>query len=191
MSQIAAALLAELEREAKTTRRVLERVPADRLAWKPHPKSMTLGQLAGHVAGIPGGMSRRARAEGMDMPQIPPAPAQPDTETDFAVILDAGIAEARDFLASLEDAEALTPWRMTHAGREIFAIPRIAMLRTMLLNHWYHHRGQLALYLRMLDVPVPAIYGRSADETPWLAKEEVKESAAVPGEQQGSSTGTY
>jgi len=180
MPTAAAALLDELEREAKPTRKILARVPGDKLAWQPHPRSMTLGQLAGHVAGIPGGMARRARGEGMDMPQSPPAPAQPDAGVDFVAKLDAGISEARDLLSSLEDDEAFAPWRMTTAGREIFAIPRIQMLRTMLFNHWYHHRGQLAVYLRMLDVPVPAIYGRSADETPWFPKEKDPEHAASP-----------
>lgn len=116
----------------------------------------------------------------MDAAQAPPGPAQPDAGVDFVAKLDAGISEARDLLSSLEDPEALAPWRMTYAGREIFAIPRIQMLRTMLFNHWYHHRGQLAVYLRLLDVPVPAIYGRSADETPWAPKEKEPERAAAP-----------
>ena len=178
MPTAAAALLDELEREAKPTRKILARVPGDKLAWKPHAKSMTLGQLAGHVAGIPGGMARRAREEGMDMPQSPPDPAQPDAGVDFVAKLDAGISEARELLSTLEDDEAFAPWRMTAAGREIFAIPRIQMLRTMLFNHWYHHRGQLAVYLRLLDVPVPAIYGRSADETPWWPKPDAEGAAS-------------
>ncbi|MDQ2979102.1 MAG: DinB family protein, partial [Acidobacteriota bacterium] len=115
MPTAAAALLDELEREARPTRKILARVPGDKLAWKPHPKSMTLGQLAGHVAGIPGGMARRARGEGMDMPQSPPGPAQPDAGVDFVAKLDAGISEARELLSTLEDDEAFAPWRMTAA----------------------------------------------------------------------------
>ena len=176
----AATLLAELEREAKATRRLLKRVPGEKLAWKPHPKSMTLGQLANHVASIPGGMSRRSRAEGMDVSQAPAgAPAQPEPGTHYVAKLDAGITEPRTVLSGLEDHDAAAPWRMTHGEREIFSVPRSEMLRTMLFNHWYHHRGQLALYLRMLDVPVPATYGRSADETPWEPREKTGEAAGV------------
>ena len=161
----AAALLAELEREAKTTRRVLERVPGDKLAWKPHERSMTLGQLAHHVASIPGGITRRAQSAGMDVAQVNPLPPQPDIGADFLATLDAGLAEAREFLNGWDETAESSVWRMTHGEREIVAMPRREVIRTMLLNHWYHHRGQLVLYLRMLDVPVPAVYGRSADET--------------------------
>lgn len=167
MPNAAAILLEELEREAKTTRRVLERVPAGELEWKPHPRSMTLGQLAGHVAGIPGSITRRARGEGMDVGETNGLPPQPESGTDFGAKLDAEVAEARDFLSTLDDRDAFATWRLTAGGREIFAIPRVAVVRTMLLNHWYHHRGQLVLYLRMLDVPVPMVYGRSADESPF------------------------
>jgi uncharacterized damage-inducible protein DinB len=165
-SDAAAALATELARESKTTRRVLERVPMDKLSWKPHPKSMTLGQLAVHVAGIPGGMANMARGEGFDASTRPPGPpAQPEEGTDFVAKLESGVAAARDVLASWSDEDARAIWRLSFGDREIFAIPRTQMVRTMLLNHWYHHRGQLALYLRMLDVAVPAVYGRSADES--------------------------
>ena len=126
-------MLEELRQEAATTRRVLERVPAEKLGWKPHPKSMSLGQLALHVAKIPGGVSRMAQLEEFDPSK---RGAEPDSPKDVV------------------------------GGKEVFRRPRIGVLRVMLLNHWYHHRGQLAVYLRMLDVPVPAIYGRSADEGP-------------------------
>ena len=162
---VAAALLAELDREARATRKVLERVPLEKLEWRPHAKAMSLGQLAGHVAGIPGNMARRARADGMDTAQANGSPAQPEAGTDFAAKLDAGLAETRDYLSQLDDNVASAPWRMTFGEEELRTMPRSEMLRMMLFNHWYHHRGQLALYLRMLDVPVPAVYGRSADET--------------------------
>lgn len=161
----AAALLAELDREAKTTRRVLERVPPDQLSWKPHPKSMTLGQLAGHVAGIPGNMAKLSGLGGHDASKSSGTPSQPEPGTDFPAILDAGLASAREVLGGWGESEATSSWRMKNGEREVFAIPRAQMIRTMLLNHWYHHRGQLVLYLRMLDLPVPAVYGRSADET--------------------------
>lgn len=164
MSTAAAALLAELEREAHATRKVLERVPREKLAWTPHPKSRTLGQLALHVASIPGHISRVAQRDGMDAANSGPGPAQPEEDIDLVAKLETGIGEARAFLSGLDDARASASWRMTFGDREVFTIPRLDVIRTMLLNHWYHHRGQLTVYLRLLDVPVPAVYGRSADE---------------------------
>lgn len=159
-----AELAAELQRESAATRRILERVPKDKLDWAPHAKSMTLGQLAIHVASIPGGMARMARGDGFDVSTRQPKPAQPDPATDFVGHLDAGLAEAKEVLSSWTDADANATWRLSHGDREMFAIPKRQMVRTMMLNHWYHHRGQLAVYLRLLDVPIPVIYGRSADE---------------------------
>jgi len=165
MPNPAAALLAELDREAPATRKVLERVPREKLEWRPHSKSMSLGQLANHVARIPGHISRLAQGDGVDASKSSGQPPQPDEATDFAATLDASLAESREILSRFDDDSAKQPWRMTFGEREVFAIPRLQVLRTMLLNHWYHHRGQLTVYLRLLDVPVPAVYGRSADET--------------------------
>jgi uncharacterized damage-inducible protein DinB len=165
-SSAATSLATELARESKATRRVLERVPMDKLDWSPHPKAMTLGQLAVHVAGIPGNMANMARGEGFDAASRPQGPpAQPEAGTDFVAKLDSGVAAAQDILGGWSDEEAGALWRLSSGDREVFAIPRTQMVRTMLLNHWYHHRGQLSLYLRMLDVAVPAVYGRSADES--------------------------
>ncbi|HEY6222120.1 MAG TPA: DinB family protein [Candidatus Eisenbacteria bacterium] len=164
MSTAAAALLAELEQEALATRRVLERVPPDKLAWKPHPKSMSLGQLAGHVAGIPGFISRMAAQDGHDAATSHQQPGQPRSTAEILDRLSASLAEARSVFGALREDQLSTPWRLSFGDREVFTIPRIGVLRTMLLNHWYHHRGQLTVYLRLLDVPVPAVYGRSADE---------------------------
>jgi uncharacterized damage-inducible protein DinB len=165
MSNPAAPLIAELDREAKATRKVLERVPAEKLEWRPHAKSMTLGQLANHVARIPGHIAGVARGEGMDAARSNGQPPQPAPGTDFAATLDASLAESRAILSGMDDGSAEAPWTLSFGGREVFSIPRLQVLRTMLLNHWYHHRGQLTVYLRLLDVPVPAVYGRSADET--------------------------
>lgn len=167
MSRMTPALVAELEQEAASTRRVLERVPADRLEWQPHPKSMTLGQLALHVASIPGSITRIAQLDGMDAATRSFIPAQPAKAEDLLPALEAGLADAKSFLTSLDDEAASTPWRLTVGEREVFTIPRLGVIRTLLLNHWYHHRGQLVVYLRLLDVPVPAVYGRSADENPF------------------------
>ncbi|HET9793188.1 MAG TPA: DinB family protein [Thermoanaerobaculia bacterium] len=163
MSNPAPAFAAELDAESAATRRLLERVPADKLSWKPHPKSMSLGQLAFHVARIPGQMAQMARKDGQDVSGAGEAPS-PASASEILPTLEAGLADAKAFLAGLDESAARTTWRLTAGNREIFAIPRIGMIRSMMLNHWYHHRGQLTVYLRMLDVPLPIVYGRSADE---------------------------
>jgi uncharacterized damage-inducible protein DinB len=158
-------LLQELEQEAQTTRRVLERVP-DNLDWRPHPKARSLGQLAMHVAMIPGALAELATS---------PSPAQPpnfidpplESASQLVAILDESVAKARKILTGIEDATLFETWRMMQGEREIFAVPRLGILRSIMLNHWYHHRGQLSVYLRELDVPIPSIYGPSADENPF------------------------
>jgi len=169
MSHPASAYAAELDREAASTRRLLERVPADRLSWRPHAKGRTLGQLAYHVAKIPGAMAQLARKDGHDVSTNAPEPETPGNGSDLVALLDEGVADAKALLDGLDDARAGETWTLRAGEKRIFAIPRIAMLRTMLLNHWIHHRGQLSVYLRFLDVPVPVIYGRSADENPFEA----------------------
>jgi uncharacterized damage-inducible protein DinB len=161
----AQALIAELEQEAAATRRVLERVPVDKLAWKPHARSMTIGQLAHHVAGIPGSVSKMARSDGFDVAaRSRTEPAYPENAEGLLPRLEESLADARAFLSGLDEESASAPWRLSHGEREVFTVPRLGMVRTMMLNHLYHHRGQLTVYLRLLDVPVPAVYGRSADE---------------------------
>jgi len=159
-------LLQELEQEAKTTRRVLERVPGDQLAWRPHPKARTLGELALHVAIVPGGVAELAAS---------PSPAQapqfidpsPKSAAELIPALEQSIAKARSVLSGMDDAALTATWRLMLGERELFAVPRMAMLRSIMLNHWYHHRGQLTVYLRELGVPIPSIYGPSADENPF------------------------
>jgi uncharacterized damage-inducible protein DinB len=163
------ALLAELDQEAATTRRVLERVPADRLTWKPHAKAMTLGQLALHIASIPGSISNLASLDGIDAETVDFSPPQPESVSEVLPTLEKGLTQAREFLAGLDEPASTSGWRLTYGSREVFTVPRLVMLRTLLLNHWYHHRGQLVTYLRILDQPVPAVYGRSADETTFGA----------------------
>ena len=160
-------ILNEFREEAAVTKRVLERVPADKLAWKPHPKSMSLGQLALHVARIPGNVTRLTQLEEFDASRAsfdPPAPA--DIHEIHAAI-DESIRAAGGYLKGMTEQSAEQRWRLTSQGREVFTKPRIAVVRSIMLNHWYHHRGQLSVYLRLLDVSVPAIYGRSADENPF------------------------
>jgi len=167
MLPAAQALIAELDAETPATRRVLERIPADRFDWRPHPKSMTAGQLAQHVASIPGGVARFARMEGLDVATRPTEYAPCESQSALMATLDASVAAAREFLSGLDEAAATAIWRLTFGDREIFAIPRLGVMRTMCFNHWYHHRGELVVYLRLLDVPVPIVYGRSADENPF------------------------
>ena len=159
------ALLQELEQEAQTTRRVLERVPNDRLGWKPHPKSMSLGQLALHVATVPGIVATIAAQPEVQAPQF----TQPSATSSAELIpaLESSVAKAKELLEGLDDAAFGATWRLKRGEREILAIPRGAFLRSIMLNHWYHHRGQLSVYLRELDVPLPSIYGPSADENPF------------------------
>lgn len=161
-------LLAELDQEAPTTRRVLERIPEAHLAWRPHPKSMSLGQLALHVATVPGMVAQLASQ--LTIPN-PPAFVQPEAATSAELVpaLTASVAQARSVLGGLDDAAMTATWRLMNGGREIMAMPRVALLRAIMLNHWYHHRGQLLVYLRLLDVPVPSVYGPTADESPFAA----------------------
>jgi uncharacterized damage-inducible protein DinB len=159
------AMIMELEQEAKTTRRVLERVPADKLAWKPHEKSMSLGQLALHIAQVPGviaGMSQQSPYEVQNFVQ----PAA-KSASELLPALDESVAKAKGILGSMDDADLGKTWRATAGGNELMAMPVGAMLRTIMLNHWYHHRGQLSVYLRETGALVPSIYGPSADENPF------------------------
>lgn len=160
------ALLAELEQEALSTTRVLERVPQEHLSWRPHPKSFSLGQLALHVATIPGTIAQLAA---MDTVSAPPAFTQPEAATAAELVpaLKASVAQAREALGGFDDAAMMATWRLNAGDREIMAMPRAAVARMIMLNHWYHHRGQLLVYLRMHDVPLPSVYGPTADENPF------------------------
>jgi uncharacterized damage-inducible protein DinB len=164
---IASTLLSELEHEAQTTKRVLERVPHAHLAWKPHPKSMSLGQLALHVATVPGLVAEFAARDSMERPQFVQREAA--TASELVPALDSSVAKARQHLGGLDDAAMSATWRLTSGGRELMAMPRAAFARAIMLNHWYHHRGQLLVYLRLLDVAVPSVYGPTADEDPFPA----------------------
>jgi uncharacterized damage-inducible protein DinB len=160
-------MLGELEEEAATTRRVLERVPPDKLSWKPHSKSMTLGQLALHVARIPGTISKLAQLGGIETNAETFTQAHPADLKEILAAHDSGLKAAEENLGQISEADAVGDWHFKFDGKKRFAVPRVAMLRSIMLNHWYHHRGQLSVYLRMLDVPIPVIYGISADENPF------------------------
>jgi len=160
-------LLQELEAEAETTRRVLERVPDDQLAWRPHAKARTLGELAFHVAMVPGGVAELFGGPSpAEAPQFGADP-RPKSAAELIPELDQSIEKAKTALEGMDDATLLATFRLMAGDREIFAVPRVGLLRSVMLNHWYHHRGQLTTYLRQLDVPIPSIYGPSADENPF------------------------
>jgi uncharacterized damage-inducible protein DinB len=161
-------LIQELEQEAQTTRRVLERVPNDRLAWKPHDKSMSLGQLAMHVAVIPGAIAELSQQSPFQLPEF----VQPSATSSAELIpaLDESVKKAVGILRRMDDAALGKTWRAVDGDREVMAVPVGAVLRTIMLNHWYHHRGQLSVYLRQVGVAVPSIYGPSADENPFASR---------------------
>jgi uncharacterized damage-inducible protein DinB len=159
-------MLQELEQEAQTTRRVLERVPDDQLAWRPHEKARTLGELAMHVAIVPGAVAELVASHStVQAPQF--SDPRPKSAAELIPALDESIAKAKKVLGGMDDATLMATWRMMNGERELLAVPRVSMLRSVMLNHWYHHRGQLSVYLRQLDIPVPSIYGPSADENPF------------------------
>ena len=160
-------MLLELREEAAITKRVLDRVPADKLTWKPHPKSMTLGQLAGHIAAIPGRISRMAQQDSFDVLKGSFVPPQPNSLEEIHTTLEQGVRDAEQILQGMTEEQAAGKFRLMKGDRELFSQPRSGILRTIMLNHWYHHRGQLSVYLRLLEVPLPVIYGRSADTDPF------------------------
>lgn len=160
-------LLEELEREAGPTRRLIERIPPDRLAWRPHPKSMTLGELALHVALVPGAFADWLRKDGVDMATVSFRTQAPESIDAVQCALDRSLDTARSWLRTLDEAAATAIWRVTVGGSNLPATPRIDFIRALMFNHWYHHRGQLAVYLRLLNVAVPPVYGPSADENPF------------------------
>ena len=159
---IAQFMLGEFEHEAKTTRKFLERIPGDKLTWKPHHRSLTAGQLAYHLAFVPGGVVRAAQKNEIPPPdfQFP----QPATVQEVLDAFDQSIATVREVLPGFDDGAMNATWRIVAGDQEITAMPRVAFLRNIMLNHWYQHRGQFCVYLRLLDVPVPSSWGPSADE---------------------------
>ena len=154
----------ELTMEASTTRRVLERVPEAHLNWRPHAKSMSLGQLALHVATLPRQLTEFVTGDELDFGAAAGAPPTVGSHDELLTAFNSSTERAQSYLANLSDERATATWRLTAGGRELFAAPRAAVLRSFLFNHWYHHRGQLVVYLRLLDVPVPSVYGPTADE---------------------------
>jgi uncharacterized damage-inducible protein DinB len=162
------ALIQEFEQESATTRRVLDRVPQDRLTWKPHPKSMSMGELAMHVATSPGAITEWALLDEREMSGDGGATPQPKSTAEVLAAHDEGVKKTKAALTKIGDAGLQNNWKLTtKEGATIMGMPKAALIRAIAFNHTYHHRGQLSVYLRMLDIPVPSIYGPSADENPF------------------------
>jgi uncharacterized damage-inducible protein DinB len=160
-------LLAEFDQEMASTRKTLERVPEDKFSWKPHEKSSSMIWLAGHLSNIPEWAVHTIKHESFDMApdgkQFEPPPP-PKNRKELLDQFDKGVREARAALAAAGDADLQKTWSFLNHGVTMFSMPRIACLRTWVMNHLIHHRAQLGVYLRLNDIPVPAVYGPSADE---------------------------
>ena len=163
----AQSLLAEFEQEAATTRRFLERLPQDKLDWRPHAKSMSMGGLATHLANLPTWATRAINMDSFDMaPQGGPPLRQPQAASRSEILdtFDKNVAQARAAIAGASDEELMGKWSLLSGGETVMTLPRVAVLRSFIMNHSIHHRGQLTVYLRLNDLPVPGLYGPSADE---------------------------
>jgi uncharacterized damage-inducible protein DinB len=161
------AFLSEFEQEMATTRKVLDRIPADKLSWKPHEKSMTMGALGSHQNSLLEWMQVTLKQDSFD---VAPQEGEPyrfipaETKEVLLAQFDQGVNAARDALVAVTDEELMQPWSLLQGGQPIFTMPKAVVLRSFVFNHSVHHRGQLSVYLRMNEVPVPSIYGPSADE---------------------------
>lgn len=154
----------ELEQEAISTRKMLERIPADKLTWKPHEKSMTLDALAGHIVNMVGWTKVTLKEDELDFAKMD---YKPPTYTDASQLVeefDKNLAESLETLANTTDETMASNWTLRNGEQVFFTMPKAVTLRSFVMNHVIHHRGQLAVYLRLLDVPVPSVYGPSADE---------------------------
>lgn len=162
--RLASAFLAELDNEAKVTRNVLERIPSDKFHWQPHDKSMPFGRLASHVAEMFGWTKETLKSDVLDFSTMDYKPFEPSTTEELLAFFDEHIANAKTILAETSDETFMTDWTMRNGETVYFTMPKVAVMRSFVLNHIIHHRGQLSVYLRLNDIPVPSIYGPSADE---------------------------
>jgi len=164
------ALLPEFDQEMATTRKTLERVPEGKPDWKPHDKSMTMGRLAGHCAELPSFVSMALGTESFDF-RPPGAPPRPpvvmSSRQQLLEVFDKNVSAAREALSKASDEDLMKTWTLLADGKKLMSMPRIAVVRGFAINHGIHHRGQLSVYLRLNNVPVPSIYGPSADENPF------------------------
>jgi uncharacterized damage-inducible protein DinB len=164
---ISQSLLPEFDNEMANTRKTLERVPDGKFAWKPHPKSSALGPLAYHIATLVGWTADTIDKESFDLAPPggqPPRPLEANNRAELLSTFDQGVAKARAAIAGASDEHLLKPWSLLNGGQVLMTMPRAVVLRNFVMNHIIHHRAQLGVYLRLNDIPVPAIYGPSADE---------------------------
>ena len=159
-------LLMELDREAATTGKLLAAVPEDKLDWRPHAKSRSIGELAMHIATVPGFFGANIHSDGLDAGGRTP-PEAPKTNAELLEAFRKNTDIAKQALATMDDEKVMGMWAFSYKGKPVFAMPRVAVIRTLLLSHCIHHRGQLSVYLRLLDVSLPSIYGPTADENPF------------------------
>jgi uncharacterized damage-inducible protein DinB len=166
--RISDALLPEFDQEMKTTRKCLERIPDDKFSYKPHAKSFSMHDLAVHIATMLGWGVTTLQSDNFDYAPVggePYVPPKVTSNAELMAMFDKGAADFRAALAATENEAMMAPWSLLGGGVVIFTMPRVAVIRSMILNHIVHHRGQLSVYLRMCDIPVPAMYGPSADES--------------------------
>lgn len=163
-NMIAGTLMPELEHEAQVTRRCLERIPAEKFSWKPHERSMTMGRLASHIAEMFGWTGPTLQNLELDFSKIDYKPTEPATTEELLEYFDETVSEAAEILKSTPDSVMMENWTMRDGEKIFITMPKAAVMRSFVLNHIFHHRGQLSVYMRLNDIPVPSIYGPSADE---------------------------
>ncbi len=167
---LSASLLPEFDNEMVSTRRTLERVPHEKSDWKPHEKSMAMGDLATHLCNIPTWVGYTIDQDSLDLaPEGQPLPSaeSPSSQAELLATFDANVIKARATIAEASDQELFKPWTLLSNGQTIMTLPKVAVLRGFVMNHLIHHRAQLGVYLRLNDIPVPSVYGPSADENPF------------------------
>lgn len=163
---VAQMFLHEFEQESKTTHKFLDRTPEDKLTWRPHEKSMTAGQLALHIAAAMGSIAEIAEKNNVPMPDFNKPFAQPASKAEIMAAFEKSVATVKRILPTFTDAAMQETWRFLKDGKPVMEMPRQAFLRSILLNHFYHHRGQYGVYLRLMGAQVPSSYGPSGDEGP-------------------------
>jgi len=166
MSPVCSHWIAEIEREALATNALIAVLPEDRLAWRPHPKSHTLGQLAWHIASLHGNVVSMLGVDTLDAATVDFSTPQPTSVAEIRACHEQSLAKARVALAGWSETQLATEWRLVRGDKVLMAAARGELARSILLNHLYHHRGQLTVYLRLLDRPLPSVYGPSADFNP-------------------------
>lgn len=165
--RISDALLPEFDQETTTTRKVLERCPEEKFGWRPHAKSWTMGELATHIANMPGWAAETLKSDELDYapPGVEPVKQEPiATSKELLERYDKNIATAREALAGASNEQFMANWTLLAGGQPLFTMPRVAVIRSFVMNHNVHHRAQLGVYLRLNDIPVPQMYGPTADE---------------------------